>query len=522
MIVAPSVRILSKVKRSIHFRLCPWFARSFRAAMRAACPPSPPSPTPIYDAARLRNASATSDAVVHLDWVQRLELPSGELGALLTNCRPYGNGVEPRAFNPSIVAAPSGLCARCRYVVAVRASTRHQCDADGELSRRRRRRDFAATAILVLDASLRRVASTWLLNAVDVQLRPSDGAFEPSRNRVHDVRLHKHDGQLLMTSHCHKCRFRISLLHLRLTEEPTGARLHAWSSIRDHAIFGSAWLQGRNQALISAAAAAGGSVGRPILLLQPWIDLVVALTERPTGVRFVSRKVADPFAKAAQRSARRRAPRLTLHAFSDHYGGNEGSGDHLGVLYNHSAERLREQLLRRGGTAPSRLRPLLSATAHTIHVSRPAGQRRCEAILGIGHVHGPPSSAFRFGAQYAHAFYTLSPRPPHRMLAASSDFFCLASLRSAGHLAEHAGAASGAECEAVQYVSGLALEEPALGAETTDGPPGGAEAGVEESQNLLLSYGVNDCEAVLGRIAMRRVWQAMKPVEGSSDACEII
>ena len=49
------------------------------------------------------------------------------------------------------------------------------------------------------------------------------------------------------------------------------------------------------------------------------------------------------------------------------------------------------------------------------------------------------------------------------------------------------------------------------------GKPGGLSTG---AANLLIGYGVNDCEAKIGRVALKRVWRMLQPVPGEGDVCE--
>lgn len=67
-----------------------------------------------------------------------------------------------RFFNPSLTAAPHGLCPRCVYVVAVRADVLHQCDASSPLFNATWKKMTIATAaffkgtvLLVLDEKWR-------------------------------------------------------------------------------------------------------------------------------------------------------------------------------------------------------------------------------------------------------------------------------------------------------------------------------------------------------------------------------
>jgi len=96
-----------------------------------------------------------------------------------------------------------------------------------------------------------------------------------------------------------------------------------------------------------------------------------------------------------------------------------------------------------------------------------------------------------FGYRYTHLWYTLQPHPPYRTLATSGEF-CIGAEQDRR------------DCESVQFISGLALEA------RTD--PANA--------SLLLSLGINDCEAKLARVPMARVWKSLLTLPGETGACE--
>ena len=101
-------------------------------------------------------------------------------------------------------------------------------------------------------------------------------------------------------------------------------------------------------------------------------------------------------------------------------------------------------------------------------------------------------------------------RQKYEPLAASEDF-CI------GSAGEGADGSDGAhDCERVQFVSGLTLEHGALGA-AEHGARG--ESGGGAAPALLLSYGVNDCEARVARIPVERVWRLLRPLAGVAAAC---
>ena len=61
------------------------------------------------------------------------------------------------------------------------------------------------------------------------------------------------------------------------------------------------------------------------------------------------------------------------------------------------------------------------------------------------------------------------------------------------------------DCESVQFVSGIA--------------PSWAPA-PQASTELLLSYGINDCEAKVARIPIAQVWGMLRPLDGEVGVCE--
>ena len=121
-------------------------------------------------------------------------------------------------------------------------------------------------------------------------------------------------------------------------------------------------------------------------------------------------------------------------------------------------------------------------------------------------------TSFLFGSQYTHFFYTLSPRPPHRVLAYSAEF-CIASVQDP------------ADCESIQFVTGLSLassQQHAVAGVSLSPIRSEAERLAANKTRLLLSYGVNDCESKLADISLTRVWQMLRPLEeqGSHAVCE--
>ena len=191
-------------------------------------------------------------------------------------------------------------------------------------------------------------------------------------------------------------------------------------------------------------------------------------------------------------------PKLTL----------AGLSEHKAVLRNDSRDRIAVSPLgQASGTFGG-----LSLTSNLIKVRWPnAGGKisgGCEAYLGIGHLHrgegqrnkhlykrrargmppwGAPSESglkrkqpFVFGFRYTHFWYTLQPKPPFGVLAASHEF-CIASPQDPQ------------DCESVQFVSGLEKH------------PNGS---------VLMAYGVNDCEARVATMSLSKIWKMLKPLDG--------
>ena len=115
-------------------------------------------------------------------------------------------------------------------------------------------------------------------------------------------------------------------------------------------------------------------------------------------------------------------------------------------------------------------------------------------------------SPFQFGSEYTHFFYTLAPTPPHQLLATSAEF-CVGAAQ-----APH-------DCESVQFIAGLALEASARAALQPGQPE--PRRGRSNGSRLVLSFGVNDCEARLGLVPMQRVWKLLQPLPPAESPCTV-
>ena len=476
-----------------------------------------------------------------------------------------------KLYNPSLVAAPNGLCPRCAFVAAVRADTLHQCDKDSPLftfrspKRIAQAAFFKSTAIVVFDAQLRVLRWTWFLSQPKKQVATwdavsprmyvppgsADGYDPPWAQQVFDARLLNFDGEhLFITYNCPNCKFSLSLLTLTREVTPDGGlrSLRAWAAHRIK-FEGDDWLQGRNQALFPAP------LPHSALQIQPWMDIVGTLGEprfthvsmRCYGPEYETWKIGQ---KQAHRQECGPSPR--------------GSTIGIDVVANDGREFAKPKVLLAGGrddAASTRKDhakkigsllddgrpvgwmdaggPRISTTTNLERISRrlPSTGAACSALLGVGHLHrsdGPKTlqarrrrrgamqrdrdrgdqggTSFLFGSQYTHFFYTLSPRPPHRVLAYSAEF-CIASVQDP------------ADCESIQFVTGLSLassQQHAVAGVSLSPIRSEAERLAANKTRLLLSYGVNDCESKLADISLTRVWQMLRPLEeqGSHAVCE--
>ena len=116
--------------------------------------------------------------VLQPEGVVTLELPTGTFSGPVERCRGLVGKRMLRCvfekyavkiYNPSVASAPEGLCARCKYVVAVRVGAQHQCNPQGALNL-----GFAGSAVAILDAQLRLVAWDWYYGMARFNL-PSGG-----------------------------------------------------------------------------------------------------------------------------------------------------------------------------------------------------------------------------------------------------------------------------------------------------------------------------------------------------------
>ena len=467
-----------------------------------------------------------------------------------------------RFFNPSLTAAPHGLCPRCVYVVAVRADVLHQCDASSPLFNATWKKMTIATAaffkgtvLLVLDREMAVLDWTWLITRPPLQIATwadhgreyvpagvSGGFTPPWSQQVYDARLLNLDGRhLLVTYNCAACTFSVSPVHLerKLTADGGLHMLQAWTPQRIQVW--DKWLQGRNQALFVAPDMTGAS-GLSVLI-QPWLGIIGSLG----APSFKTLSVPECYGPQylAMPINRRREARWTCGLAAPNgsvqisyianlrefavtpaslvlIDGNTSlleellerslpspSSKRRGKRYverqeaRHDARHLRKPAraavhlsssLDKGGSAVGlAVRDArISATANLVLIQNGS----CTAFLGIGHLHrgwggegkANNAAAFKFGSRYTHFWYTTSTAAPYRMLSSSAEF-CLQSSQDPK------------DCESVQFLSGLHTPR-------------------ERPDTLLISYGVNDCEARIAEVLLDRVWGMLMPLDGKTAVCD--
>ena len=490
----------------------------------------------------LRHQSPVVLALENANAPSLLDLDLGVFGgppSLGLPARPREMGI----FNPSLATAPAGLCERCAYVAAVRVDPLHQCHERSPLLHKdpgmpkniAANAFFKGTAIAVLDADLKVLGWTWLLNAPQHQVSSSTsrwfapvGAADrfppPWAKAVYDVRVVGIDGRLFVSYVCRKCAFSIAQLQLTATRTPSGGltTLRAWQSRRYSST--AKWAQGRNQALFAAPRTLGG---KDELMVQPWMGIVASFghpsfSTAPTLCKKGNVRLCGATPPGTRLTLERVANERKMVAETQGFGW-------LDMVGNSSHAELSKAAI--GGHR-------LSTTSNLVRVVR----GKCTVYLGVGHVHrsegelnkrmamvddeendaasglnatelqarararrrrrrqkkqglslgannssdgvstAAEAPAFMWGFQYTHFLYALEPQAPFRVIATSREF-CLASQQEVS------------DCESIQFVSGITHA-----------------AGSPET--LLLSYGVNDCEAKVGRLSLERAWAMLTPLGG--------
>jgi hypothetical protein len=479
-----------------------------------------------------------------------------------------------RKYNPSVIpllGEARAICRNCAYVAALRADMFHQCPGE-RLKRMKRmkrrpkpdpwRAPFHGTIIALLDRELRPLGWTWLISAPDRSLRKpedvgsrrwncslplnlSDG-FQPSwAEAAYDTRLLNVGdaaGTILFAHHMSTLVIKRLMLSADVTESGGLTNLRAWYAYRSKGTLDK-YIQGRDQAIFVSS-----TVGDELhLFVQPRIGLVA------TYGQMLSRRVHAQCDR--ERECKSACP-CGPHGDGFRFPIRQVRMQHAPRLFANETGSLRQLDL--GGLR-------LSTTANLIQITYPAALNRsacpawacggrlgqapsckpCQLLLGVGHVHRSDSeknlrmfgvsksspvrramdahrialglgpNEFDFGAHYTHFFYAMQPCAPFAVVAVSEEF-CLEAQGAPG------------DCESVQFISGL--EHLAASSEVLEVP---AAAYSEDSssvqmqvkseprqtgEELLLSYGVNDCEAKAGRVRVDRILSMLKPIAHDATA----
>jgi hypothetical protein len=134
----------------------------------------------------------------------------------------------------------------------------------------------------------------------------------------------------------------------------------------------------------------------------------------------------------------------------------------------------------------------LSEQPHKSHIHGTNGfmvpmPGRNNEYLGVAHFHRPndrkPNPYARFGHHYTHAFYTIAAKSPDATdfrLTALSQEFVLPSIHQPG------------DGEIIQFISGLEFDA--------------------QTEEVILSYGINDCEGAIRKIPRSIVHEMLLPV----------
>lgn len=119
-----------------------------------------------------------------------------------------------------------------------------------------------------------------------------------------------------------------------------------------------------------------------------------------------------------------------------------------------------------------------------------------DVYLGVGHFHRPhdrkPNSYARFGHHYTHVFYTLTASAPYRLGHVSPEWVLPAASPPHAH-----------DAEIIQFASGLEVD-----------PDG--------EHDIVVAYGINDCEAAVVRVAATTVWKLLRPVPEGQEIAHLM
>eukprot|EP00797_Seminavis_robusta_P012805 Sro19_g013680.1 n/a (269) ;mRNA; r:158109-158915 len=129
---------------------------------------------------------------------------------------------------------------------------------------------------------------------------------------------------------------------------------------------------------------------------------------------------------------------------------------------------------------------------------------KTQEFLGIGHFHRPSGrDAFnpyaRFGHHYTHTFFTISSKPPFRLLRLSAEFVLPSKSKILGS----------DDADIIQFLSGLEV--------ITTTTASGAK-----KDYAVIAYGINDCEGAAVYLSMNKVNQLLRPVPEGKEVVDLM
>ena len=521
----------------------------------------------VYDAEKMygtQQAFANADT----EFVRRetpivLDAPSARIPIEFTNISgpaTLGEAAQVRfmgSFNPSLAAAPPGLCPRCAYVVSMRVEALHQCDATSPLftavtnaPRVSANAYYRGTAIVVLDNDLNVLGYTWLITSHNqihdqralkrwtVAVGVSDG-FAPSwGHAIYDVRLINVEGRIFATYVCHGCNFGVLVIHITADPTPDGGLRHlrAWRSQRF--VSGALWAKGRNQAVFSTQRTPSSPTE---LFVQPWFSLVGSFGVPEFFTMNVScYKHAPPELAAEYGYVRRgiytcmhnaRGARLAMYQIdssADAEATAEGTPlPKLRAFRRRKARRRGKASASSSDAAPpsnassppfgsrldlvanltAQLRAIkamgvgkhrISTTAHLVRIHDSSTGK--DALLGVAHIRRGVGDCMEKQCT------AVNPRRGRRGRKTQ-----LPAFRWGHHYTHFFYALTPHlpfEMMGVSVEFCIASKQNPQDCESVQFITGLALRG----STLLMAYGVNDCEAKIARLPMARVWELLKPL----------
>jgi len=404
---------------------------------------------------------------------------------------PFADGTNPSILSASRIkqvlpndalwtAFPSA-----RYV-ATACMTDSQCGwNDSEPDRKkfrlsdRTKPDAVLTVLLILDGSFRTLAQAQLLLRRDApwgqnrRRRIEPHPTEPSRPKLDDARLFVHDNRVWL-SYRQGLEFGydaqvLNPIYWSVDGAGSNRKLSAWLVASETTSF----CCGRNMALMEVPE-------NPNKLQSlTWVDPVTVVDVDTT-----------PLLKRPQREQKRRRLLGERHFVHDH---SSSEGENL--LFEREAAGEHElpmrEIIRRklAATGEKKKKSHIHGTnAFMVYLDKKLTGAPDDVFLGVAHFHRPQdrnaNPYARHGHHYTHAFFTITARPPFRLVGLSQEFV----LPS---LAED-------DVEVIQFASGLEMDE----------------------RDIVIAFGINDCEAAATKFSLSYVQSLLRPVESGKEVVD--